>query len=72
MDVDNDFSGALRIAKERMDNLNLFTKRFADIVHIPPPKLVKCNLIEMLSHVLVFFQAELKQKNIKVINRYQI
>ena len=25
----------------------------------------------MLSHVLVFFQAELKQKNIKVINRYK-
>ncbi len=71
MDAHNDFSGALSIARERMDNLNLFTKRFADIVHIPPPKLVKCNLIEMLSHVLVFFQAELKQKNIKVINRYK-
>ncbi|MFO7657838.1 MAG: ATP-binding protein [Bacteroidales bacterium] len=70
-DAHSDFSGALRIARERMDNLNKFTKRFADIVHIPPPKFAPCNLTEMLSHVMIFFQAELNKKNIKVTNRYK-
>ncbi len=67
----NDFVKALNVARERIINLNLFTKRFADIVHIPPPKLAKCNLTEMINHVMICFQTELEQKNIKVNAQYK-
>ena len=67
----NDFVKALNVARERIINLNLFTKRFADIVHIPPPKLTECNLIEMINHVMICFQTELEQKNIKVNTQYK-
>jgi two-component system nitrogen regulation sensor histidine kinase NtrY len=60
----------LKIAKERLINLNLFTKRFADIVHIPPPDVSKCDVKEVIDHVLICFQTEFEQKSIKVRSEF--
>jgi len=61
-----EYIDVLNIAKERIINLNLFTKRFADIVQIPPPNVSKCNLKEVINHIIICFQTEFKHKNIKV------
>ncbi|MCG8308180.1 MAG: ATP-binding protein [Cytophagales bacterium] len=57
---------ALEVAKERISNLNKFTKRFADIVHIPPPEITQCDLKEIVQHVLLGFLGEFRQKSIRV------
>jgi two-component system nitrogen regulation sensor histidine kinase NtrY len=62
----NEYINVLRIAKERIFNLNIFTKRLADIVHIPPPDISKCNIKEVIDHVLICFQTEIEQKRIKI------
>ncbi|HLG40379.1 MAG TPA: ATP-binding protein [Chitinophagaceae bacterium] len=69
-DSHKEFITALNVAGERIINLNHFTKRFADIVHIPPPQKVKCNLPEVVNHILIGFQSELNEKNIKVNTTY--
>jgi two-component system nitrogen regulation sensor histidine kinase NtrY len=67
----NDFIDVLKIAKERIINLNLFTKRFADIVHIPPPDISEFDIKELIDHVLICFKTEFEQKGIKVKTRYK-
>jgi len=56
----------LNIAKERNNHLNQFTKRFADIVKIPPPNVKRCNLKETIHHVLLCFQGQFEQQEIHV------
>lgn len=67
----NDFTSALNVARERIINLNLFTKRFADIVHIPAPEFTKCDLPETINHILIYYYTELEQKNIKVNTHFK-
>ncbi len=67
----HDFINALDVAKERISNLNHFTKRFTEIVRIPPPDIQKCNLKEIINRVLIYFQEELKQKNILVNTHFK-
>ncbi len=62
----DDFINALSIAKERIINLNKFTKKFADIVRIPPPELQECNLHEIIARVLFYFKKEFAEKNITI------
>jgi len=65
-----EFVDVLKIAGDRIINLNLFTKRFADIVHVPPPNILKCDLKEVINHQLICFHSEFEQKNIKVKTHY--
>jgi len=66
-----DFINALDVAKERISNLNHFTKRFKEIVRIPPPDIQKCDLKEIINRVLIYFQEEFNQKNILVNTHYK-
>jgi nitrogen fixation/metabolism regulation signal transduction histidine kinase len=59
-----DYINALDVAKERINNLNSFTKRFAEVVRIPHPEIKNCNLDDIINRVLIYFQTELSQKNI--------
>lgn len=59
-----DFINALDVAKERINNLNHFTKRFSELVRIPPPEIQDCNLMEVINRVFIYFKAELNRENI--------
>ncbi|MBN1998727.1 HAMP domain-containing histidine kinase, partial [candidate division KSB1 bacterium] len=61
-----DYIEALNVAKGRMSSLNIFTKRFADVVRIPPPDKRNCDLREILNRVLQSYQTDLAEKNITV------
>lgn len=69
-DALGDFTSALNIARERMDNLNVFTKRFADIVKIPLPELNNCNLNETIDNILVGFYKDIQEKEIQIKKHY--
>lgn len=60
----NEYIKVLQIARERIINLNQFTKRFADIVEIPPPNLTNCDLQEIIENVLIYFKIEFDQNRI--------
>ena len=62
----DDFIQVLTIARERNKNLNLFTNRFAQIVHIPPPIISKCDLMEVVNQVLILFRPEFEKKRIRI------
>lgn len=65
-----DFIDALAIAKERIFNLNTFTKKFADIVRIPPPEIQDCSAHEIITRVLFYFRKDFNEKRIKVIKEF--
>ena len=65
-----DFVEALTIAKERIFNLNTFTRKFADIVRIPPPEIQDCLLNEIVTRVLFYFRKDFKEKNIRIITEF--
>jgi nitrogen fixation/metabolism regulation signal transduction histidine kinase len=65
-DSSSDFINALSVARDRIISLNHFTKRLADIVHIPAPVKTNCDLKEILSKILIGFQAEIQEKNILI------
>ncbi len=66
----NDFIDALAIAKERIFNLNTFTKKFADIVRIPPPEIQDCVIHEIITRVLFYFRKDFEEKNIKIVTEF--
>ena len=65
-----DFIDALAIAKERIFNLNTFTKKFADIVRIPPPEIQDCVIHEIITRVLFYFRKDFEEKNIKIVTEF--
>ncbi len=67
----NEYIEVLNIARDRIANLNHFTKRFADIVHIPPPIISKCNIAEIIDQLLICFHTEFEQKRISVKKQYK-
>lgn len=62
----DDFINALEVAKQRINNLSDFTKRFTDVVRIPKPEMQDCDLIEVVRQQLVYFHAEFENKKIAV------
>ena len=66
----DDFIDALAIAKERIFNLNTFTKKFADIVRIPPPEIQDCVIHEIITRVLFYFRKDFEEKNIKIVSEF--
>lgn len=61
----SDFIHALEVAKQRISNLNYFTKRFTEVVRIPKPEIRKCDLKEIVKQQLVYFHAEFASKGIR-------
>ena len=62
----DDYIQVLNIARDRNKNLSLFTNRFAQIVHIPPPIISKCDLREVVNQVLILFRPEFEKKRIRI------
>ncbi|MFT4032299.1 MAG: ATP-binding protein [Siphonobacter sp.] len=48
-DTNQPLSAALKIAIARNDNLGLFTKRFAEVVRLPPPQKAQISLHELIA-----------------------
>jgi len=64
------FVDALLTARERMENLNRFTRRFSEIVQIPLPEISECNLQECVQHLLLYFRGDLEAGRIRVETRF--
>lgn len=59
-----DYIQVLSIARERNNCLNLFTNRFAQLVHIPTPIITRCDLKEVVNQILILFRPEFEKKRI--------
>ena len=60
----NDFVNALTIASSRIDALNRFMTGFADVVRIPPPRLARVRLADVIDSVAAFVRPELDARSI--------
>lgn len=59
-----DFSRALRIAIDRMGQLNVFMRSFADVVRLPAPARQPIDVVEILGHIEGVVREELARRNI--------
>jgi len=59
-----DFENALTVARSRLENLNTFTKGFAEVVRLPAPESRPCNLRALLDDILVLLGPEMEQRSI--------
>lgn len=66
---DADLRRAVRVAIDRNNRLNQFTRRFADIVRLPAPNLAPTDMAELLRNVaqLMQAQADVRQITLRVI-----
>jgi nitrogen fixation/metabolism regulation signal transduction histidine kinase len=60
------FSSALAIAHARNEKLNLFMRRFADVVRLPKPQLELRDFRQVLKDTLILYQNLLAEKGIQV------
>lgn len=60
----SDFENALSVARSRLENLNTFTKGFADVVRLPAPEPHPCDLRALMDDVLVLLRPEMEERNI--------
>lgn len=60
-----DFVNALRVALTRIEHLNAFMRGFAEVVRVPRPKLVPCEVQKLLEEIARLFHAESTQKSIE-------
>lgn len=65
LDQREDFSTALNVVINRMDNLNRFMRAYANVVRIPEPKLLPIDLVKMIEGVHILFSAELAERRIE-------
>jgi nitrogen fixation/metabolism regulation signal transduction histidine kinase len=59
-----DFENALSVARSRLENLNAFTKGFADVVRLPAPELQPCDVRALLDDILVLLRPEMENLGI--------
>jgi two-component system, NtrC family, nitrogen regulation sensor histidine kinase NtrY len=59
-----DFERALQIAIDRMGQLNLFMRSFADVVRLPQPARQPVNMVELLRRIHGLVRAELDTRGI--------
>ncbi len=60
----SDFENALSVARSRLENLNTFTKGFADVVRLPAPEPHPCDLRALMDDILVLLRPEMEERNI--------
>ncbi len=60
----SDFENALTVARSRLENLNTFTKGFADVVRLPAPEPHPCDLRALMDDILVLLRPEMAERNI--------
>lgn len=56
--LEPDVRQAVRVAIERNDRLNLFMRRFADVVRLPAPYVVPANLTELIYNIVRLMQPQ--------------
>jgi two-component system nitrogen regulation sensor histidine kinase NtrY len=57
-----DFEGALRVVMTRTEQLGAFMKAFADVVRLPEPRLMPCDLHDLLRHLGRLMAAEAERR----------
>lgn len=67
--ADPDVRQAVRVAIERNDRLNLFMRRFADVVRLPAPNLAPANLADVVTNGLQLMQPQAQQRGISLTSR---
>ncbi|HUU45676.1 MAG TPA: ATP-binding protein [Acidobacteriota bacterium] len=60
-----DFKDALGVAITRMEHLNEFMRRFADVVRLPSPRLQRCDLRRMLENISLLLKTECDRRRIR-------
>ncbi|HYP28045.1 MAG TPA: ATP-binding protein [Blastocatellia bacterium] len=66
-----DFEMALSVVISRTDHLNAFMRSFADVVRLPPPKLLPCNVEQLLEDIAVLMKAEAARRQIDWVWDFQ-
>ncbi|MCI0489491.1 MAG: ATP-binding protein [Blastocatellia bacterium] len=59
-----DYNNALGVVISRTSQLNLFMKSFADVVHLPAPRLHPCDVRELLEDISLLMKEECAKRNI--------
>ncbi|HVG21973.1 MAG TPA: ATP-binding protein [Blastocatellia bacterium] len=59
-----DFETALRVVISRTDQLNRFMRSFADVVRLPPPKLIACDVYGLLNDMAFLLREESTRRDI--------
>lgn len=62
--ADPDMRKAVRVAIERNDRLNLFMRRFADVVRLPAPHATPTDLVELVRNVAQLMQPQAEARAI--------
>jgi two-component system, NtrC family, nitrogen regulation sensor histidine kinase NtrY len=62
--ADPDVRQAVRVAIERNDQLNLFMRRFADVVRLPAPNLAPATVTELVTTSLQLMQPQAQQRGV--------
>jgi two-component system nitrogen regulation sensor histidine kinase NtrY len=57
------------VIEERSKGLVSFVERFSSLIHLPKPEFNSFNLLKLFENIMVLFNTELQQRNIKVILR---
>jgi PAS domain S-box-containing protein len=52
----HDFETALRVVIERTEQLSAFMRSFADVVRLPPPRLLPCDVRELMDSIAVLMR----------------
>ena len=64
--ADSEVRNAVRVAIERNDRLNLFMRRFADVVRLPAPNLVPASITELIANALQLMQPQARQRDVSL------
>lgn len=62
----SDYTNALDVAIERNNQLNKFTKNFANVVRLPEPKIKEEELDKLLEYIISFMTPFCNEKNIEL------
>ncbi|MGF7215445.1 nitrogen fixation/metabolism regulation signal transduction histidine kinase [Spirosoma lacussanchae] len=63
---DADIRQAVRVAIERNDRLNLFMRRFADVVRLPVPSPVRSDVTELVQNVVRLMQPQAQKRGVNL------
>ncbi len=62
----DDFGSALRVAQERMDALNSFMQRYADVVRVPKPATQSADLVGVLRKSMESMENECRKREVEM------
>jgi two-component system nitrogen regulation sensor histidine kinase NtrY len=66
-EIDNPLNNALQVAFDRNQNLNHFTRKFADLVKLPPANKKQVDLRQLVKDVIELMQFKAQEKNVRLL-----